>query len=223
MRYSSTILPSRQRAMVEKTTSNALPVGSITARQATCAGRGLHRGQQPDQARGIIPSARDALAETHRLTSRPTWKAFSTDATKRALHGRSSSGGCQSGDPRGARPPPVLCEAGTPSHVAGHCLVPAAHPEAGLKPSARGVLEIANSGRRRGLPYSSLSRRRSRTWRCSRDPRRHPARAFKRPARGAQLEGPADLPPLLRLPLRRPLIALIYLCCGGIEIDLPVR
>ena len=38
MRSSSTISPSRQRAMVEKTTSNALPVGSMTVPSGNSSG-----------------------------------------------------------------------------------------------------------------------------------------------------------------------------------------
>ena len=37
-RYSSTILPSRQRAIVEKSTSNDLPVGSMTVPSGSSSG-----------------------------------------------------------------------------------------------------------------------------------------------------------------------------------------
>ena len=54
-----------------------------------------------------------------------------------------------------------------------------------------------------------------------RHPRRHPPRPLQRPPRRPQQQDPPDQPPQLRLPLRRALIALVYLCCTGIVIDLP--
>ena len=45
----------------------------------------------------------------------------------------------------------------------------------------------------------------------------------QRPPRRTQQPRPTDQPPQLRLHSAAPLIALIYLCCGGITIDLPLR
>ena len=54
-----------------------------------------------------------------------------------------------------------------------------------------------------------------------RHPRRDPPRPLQRPPRGPELQDPPDQPPRLRLPQPRPLIALVYLCCAGITIELP--
>jgi len=54
-----------------------------------------------------------------------------------------------------------------------------------------------------------------------RDPRRHPTRTQQRAPRRPQQPHPPHQPPQLRLPLSRPLIALVYLCCAGITIELP--
>lgn len=62
----------------------------------------------------------------------------------------------------------------------------------------------------------------ARTLRAHRDghARRHPPRPVQRPPRGPQQPRAPHQPPQLRIPFPRPTIALIYLCCGGVTIDL---
>ena len=45
----------------------------------------------------------------------------------------------------------------------------------------------------------------------------------KHPARGPQLSGAAHLSSLVRLHGAAPLMALIYLCCGGVTVAPPLR